>query len=68
MINYYHTAITFKEQNCTASKKKTAKEMEVLEYRVRIGTSEDSVKAQILRELPDEVDFDEVNILIEEIF
>ena len=67
-MNYYHTAITYRDNKATATTKRTAKEMEVLEYRVRLGTSEDNIKAQMLRELDESVDLDDVNILIEPIF
>lgn len=64
-MNYYNTAVIRKEQNTSV---KSQKPIEVLPFQVRFWKSEDNIKAQLLRLIPEEEDIDELTILIEPIF
>lgn len=65
-MNYYNTAVIRKYVEWTAIKSKDP--IEVISFQVRFGKSEDNVKAQMLRLIPEEEDIDELQILIEPIF
>jgi len=71
-MNYYNTAAILIESASdtkTIVKRWTKKpDLEVLSFKVRMGTSKKSVEAQMIRELPLDTDIDTINFLISEIF
>ena len=63
--NYFNTAAVKRAKGRAVSDEK---DTEVIEHRVRFGTSVDSVKAKMIRELDPEIDTDDVEFLIDPIF
>ena len=66
IMNYYNTAVVRRET--TENKKLKCEDNVVIWFKVRLGKSEDNIKAQILREIPEDEDIDTLNIMIEPIF
>lgn len=72
-MNYYNTAAILTESAMsqpvkTITKRTTKIDREVLPFKVRMGTSKKSVEAQMIRELPLDIDIDTIDFLISEIF
>ena len=68
-MNYYNTAVvalpdTDKELKTLVKNKK----YEIIPHSIRLGSSSESVKMQLVRELPEGTDIDEVRFFISEIF
>lgn len=68
-MNYYNTAVVA-YPNTTSDLKKLVKEWgyEIIKHSIRLWSSEESIKMQLVRELPPDIDVDEVKFLISEIF
>ena len=60
--NFFHTAAVKR------AKTKDEKDTQVTPYSVRFGTTVDSIRAKMIRELEEDVDTDEVEFLIDPIF
>ena len=68
-MNYYHTAVVAYPNTETELKKLVkAKEYEIIPHSIRLGSSVEAVKAQLIRELPEDTDIDSVKFFISEVF
>jgi len=68
-MSYFNTAAVLNATAQSALKwKQTQSTIEVLEFKVRFGSSKKSIEMQMIREIPSQVDVDDVDFLIEEIF
>ena len=68
-MNAYNTLVLKKESSSsTSTKKSKVSDLVVLAFEVRLGRSEDNIRAEILRLIPDEYDVDDLSIYIDPIF
>lgn len=67
-MNAYSTLVTKIENTSAATKKAKIADLIVLPYEVRIARSEENVRAEILRLIPEDMDVDDLNIFISRIF
>ena len=69
-MNAYNTLVLMTEEayNNASKKKLKVSDLVVLPFEVRLGRSEENVKAEILRLLPDNLDIEDVTIMISPIF
>ena len=69
-MNYYNTSVILNSSARSALDKKDRieKNFVVLPLKARFATSKESVRAQLIRELPEEINVDDVEFLISPIF
>lgn len=69
-MNAYNTLVIKKDTTTsgTAQKKPKPSELVVIPFEVRLGRSSENVKAELLRLIPEDIDVDDVEIMIQEIF
>lgn len=68
-MNAYNTLVIKKDTTSgTAQKKPKPSELVVIPFEVRLSRSSENVKAELLRLIPEDIDVDDVNIMIQEIF
>lgn len=67
-MNAYNTLVIKKDTTTSTQKKPKPSELVVIPFEVRLGRSAENVKAELLRLIPEDIDVDDVNIMIQEIF
>ena len=70
-MNAYNTLVIKKDPTfgtVSAQKKPKPSELVVIPFEVRLSRSEENVRAELLRLIPEDIDVDDVTILIEPIF
>lgn len=68
-MNHYHTAVVaYPDTDQELKKIVKSWKYEIIPYKVRIWSSEESVKMEMARELPEGIDIDDVKFKIQEIF
>lgn len=69
IMNHYHTAVVaYPDTDQELKKIVKSWKYEIIPYKVRIWSSEESVKMEMARELPEGIDIDDVKFKIQEIF
>jgi len=68
-MNAYNTLVLKKETSSSASAKKSkVSDLVILPFEVRLGRSEDNIRAEILRLIPEDYDVDDIEIYVDPIF
>lgn len=67
-MNAYNTIVIKKDTTTSTQKKPKPSELVIIPFEVRLGRSAENIKAELLRLIPEDIDVDDVNIMIQEIF
>ena len=69
-MNYYNTSVILNSsaRNALDKKDRTEKNIVIIPLKSRFATSEESARAQLIRELPEDINVDDVEFLISVIF